>query len=98
MKISDTPFFKNSCPVLSILPSLWKKSEPLFTKILKTLTQTKERGGGGGGGGGGEGGFQVCCYTLNKKLDCKIQITVNKNFNLKSAINIFSIKRQCFQF
>ena len=47
---------------------------------------------------GGGGGFQVCCYTLNKKLDCKIQITVNKNFNLKSAINIFSIKRQYFQF
>ena len=68
---------------------IWTPVHKNFENSNSNLFISRERGGVG---------FQVCCYTLNKKLDCKIQITVNKNFNLKSAINIFSIKRQCFQF
>ena len=34
----------------------------------------------------------------SKKQHCKIQITVNRNFNLRCVINIFSINGQYFLF
>ena len=49
MKISDTPFFKATTPILPTPPFLWEKSEPsLFFWKFQKLTPPLFKGGGGG--------------------------------------------------
>ena len=49
MKISDTPLFKITPPILPTPPFLWKKSEPPFFRKFQKLKTLFIKGGGGGG-------------------------------------------------